>query len=152
MEYSPAPVPSKTDGLISYLDSEVQKIRYAINELYQPEDWHEIGATGEPAFQNSWINEGTATNETAAFRKSSYNVLQLKGLIKSGVLADGTVIFTLPSISRPTKTIKVPGIYRDVLTEGFCQIEIQTDGDIAVYGVAGVTPFVSLHIRIDLDN
>lgn len=152
MEYVPSPTPTRTEDLTRHVDSELQKIKFAINELYQLEDWHEVGGTGEPAFQNSWTNEGTATNETAAFRKSGYNVLQLKGLIDSGTIADGTVLFTLPAAYRPNKTIKVAGMYVQGSTENAYQLEIQTDGDVAIYGVSGASPVLSLHIRVDLDN
>ena len=56
------------------------------------EDWHEIGATSEPGFANSWVNAGAQA--TAAFMKLPTGLVVIKGIIKSGTL--GTAAFTLP--------------------------------------------------------
>lgn len=53
--------------------------------------WHYVGAAGEPAFQNSWVNYGSWGD--AAFRRVN-NEVYLAGLIKSG--GTTAVIFTLP--------------------------------------------------------
>jgi hypothetical protein len=67
--------------------------------------WREIGAAGEPAFQNSWVNfGGVDDHETAAFWQQSDGWVRLKGLIKDGTATDGTTIFTLPSGYRPVST------------------------------------------------
>jgi hypothetical protein len=63
------------------------------------EGWHEIGAPGEPTFQNGWINESPNYEATAAFYKDPLDVVHLKGVVKDGT---GTV-FTLPAGYRPTK-------------------------------------------------
>lgn len=68
-------------------------------EYLVEEDWHEVGAGGEPAFQNSWANKGGAY-ETLAFRKVG-NVVWLKGSVGAGSL--NTTIFTLPTGYRPAK-------------------------------------------------
>ena len=62
------------------------------------EDWHEVGATDEPGFANSWVNfdGGYAT---AAFRKLPTGLVVVKGLVKFGVIAQ--TIFILPVGYRP---------------------------------------------------
>lgn len=115
------------------------------------EDWHEIGASGEPAFQNSWANEGSAGNETAAFKYRA-GMLFFKGYIDSGTTTDGTVVFTLPEGRRPNSTIRVSGMFVNGSSEISYQLEIQTDGDVAIYGVSGATPILSLHAIVNLDN
>ena len=157
MEYDPNPTPtiSRPDDLsdlIRHLENEYQKLKYAINELYQPEAWHEIGATNEPAFQNSWANEGTAGNETAAFRKTPQNGLRIKGYIDSGTATDGTVLFTLPAAYRPSSTSRIAGMFITGGSENSYQLEFQPDGDVAIYGVSGASPVLSLHACIELDN
>ena len=84
------------------------------------EDWHEIGAPGEPEFADPgfgcrWANYGSDFN-TAAFRKDPWGVVHLKGLVKaSDVPGEGnevcdagdaidTIIFQLPSGFRPAAT------------------------------------------------
>ena len=62
------------------------------------DDWHEVGASGEPAFQNGWVNFGGA-EATAAFRKDGEGTVHIKGLIKLGTLASAA--FTLPVGYRP---------------------------------------------------
>ncbi len=63
--------------------------------------WHEVGAAGEPAFANNWVNYGSGFT-TAAFRKDSMGFVHLKGLVKTGTV--NTTIFTLPAGYRPALT------------------------------------------------
>lgn len=65
------------------------------------EDWHEVGASGEPAFENSWANYGGAFT-VVAFRKLSSGLVVVKGLTTGG---GGTLVFTLPSGYRPAETL-----------------------------------------------
>jgi hypothetical protein len=63
-----------------------------------PEPWHEVGASGEPQFQNGWENLGTPGHETAGFFKDAFGIVHLKGSLKPG----GTsLIFQLPPGFRP---------------------------------------------------
>lgn len=61
--------------------------------------WREVGATGQPAFENSWVNYNSATHETAGFAIDDSGWVRLKGLVKLGVAAS---IFTLPVGYRPS--------------------------------------------------
>ena len=125
---------------------------FDLHKYVKIEAWHEIGASGEPAFQNSWANVGGANDETLAYRLEGSKKLHLKGLIDSGTITDGTVVFTLPSEYAPAKTVKVPGMYVQGSSENAYQIEIQTDGDVAIYGVSGAGPELSMHTIVDIDN
>jgi hypothetical protein len=58
------------------------------------EDWHSIGAAGEPTFQNSWVNFG-GNYAAAAFRKDAFGWVHLKGVVKTGTI--GATIFVLPA-------------------------------------------------------
>ena len=66
------------------------------------EDWHEIGATDEPAFANSWVNFG-AGQVTAAFRKLPTGEVYMKGFLKDGTITSEA--FTLPVGYRPAANI-----------------------------------------------
>jgi hypothetical protein len=63
--------------------------------------WHQVGASGEPAFQNSWSNmDGPApAGRYARFRKYPDGRVRLAGVIKTGTL--GQAAFTLPVGYRP---------------------------------------------------
>lgn len=79
----------------------------AWNIIGQVEEWHEIGNSGEPAFENSWDNTG-GVYETAAFYKDPFGRVHIKGRIDTG--SAGTTAFTLPANYRPAATINVDGI------------------------------------------
>ena len=62
------------------------------------EDWHYVGAAGEPAFENGWSNEGSAD---LAFRYREPGIVDISGVVKN-TAASFDVIFTLPEGYRPT--------------------------------------------------
>jgi len=68
------------------------------------EAWHEIGAAGQPPFQNGWTNF-SGTDETAAFRMEPNKVVRLKGVVKGGTGA--AAILTLPAGYRPAKVVRI---------------------------------------------
>ena len=62
-----------------------------------PEGWHEVGAPGEPQFQNGWKNSG-GSGTTVAFYKDQEGVVHLRG---SAGGSGGTIMFQLPPGYRP---------------------------------------------------
>lgn len=87
--------------------------------------WHEIGAAGEPAFQNGWVNWGGG-DATAAFKRLG-GVVYIKGTIKSGVA--GT-FFTLPVGYRPAKS----HYFSAASNGGYAEASISSAGDV-IFGV-----------------
>ncbi len=69
------------------------------------EAWHEVGATGQPAFENGWTNFGGDWS-TMAFAKDAAGFVHLKGTISAGTFE--TTIFTLPVGYRPAQNLFVP--------------------------------------------
>jgi hypothetical protein len=68
--------------------------------LAGPEAFHNVGASGEPAFQNSWQNNAMTTyGYPAGFYKDRVGVVHLVGRIVNG--SGNTVIFQLPPGYRP---------------------------------------------------
>lgn len=57
------------------------------------EDWHEVGTSGEPEFENSWVN--IDTTRAARFYKDPFGIVHLAGMINTGTA--NTIAFTLPS-------------------------------------------------------
>lgn len=92
--------------------------------------WREVGAASEPTFQNSWVNYADGIHETAGFWKQSDGWVRLKGLVKNGTTAAGTVIFTLPSGYAPPWTC-----YFVVSTNSDAGvIRVETSGTVRVHG------------------
>jgi hypothetical protein len=94
----------------------------------EPEAWHEIGASGEPAFAGGWVNEAPGTSPTAAFYKDPFGNVHLKGLISSGI--DDTV-FTLPVGYRPGHVL-VEVVRCGTCTGGTAYALIYDTGRVAV--------------------
>jgi hypothetical protein len=93
--------------------------------LAASEDWHEVGAPGEPGFLKSWVNNG-GSGLTAAFYRDREGVVHLKGLVTKGT---GVEIFQLPPGYRPAGgKILGPPI---ACVGGFCSGGV---GPGAVYG------------------
>lgn len=89
------------------------------------EDWHEVGTTGEPAFQNSWVNYGGA-DATAAFYKDPFGRVHMRGLVKSGTVP--AVAFTLPVGYRPPKS----EYFATVANSAFGALDVGSSGDIYI--------------------
>lgn len=106
------------------------------------EDWKEIGASGQPAFQNSWTNYNASTDSTAAFYKA-YDRVYLKGQIKSGGIP--STAFTLPEGYRPDKKMTFP-VYSPVVTEA------QPPGSLIIQSDGQVKPSTGLNTWISLDG
>jgi hypothetical protein len=62
------------------------------------DQWHNVGATGEPAFANGWVNFGTDDREMRFYRSGGR--CYLEGIIKNGIV--GSPAFTLPVGYLPT--------------------------------------------------
>jgi hypothetical protein len=67
------------------------------NSLAPSENWHLVGSPGEPAFQNSWQNAGSAT--PVAFYKDRSGIVHLTGEAFGG--PSNNTIFQLPVGYRP---------------------------------------------------
>lgn len=60
--------------------------------------WRVVGASGQPAFQNGWVNSAGGA-ETVAFYRDALGFVHLRGSVKSGT-ADA-IVFVLPLGYRP---------------------------------------------------
>lgn len=80
-----------------------------------------------PSLLNNWQNYGGAY-ESAAYWKDKCNVVHISGMVKGGTIADGTVIFTLPSGYRP----RSPEKFITVSVNAICIIDIYTNGSVTI--------------------
>jgi hypothetical protein len=97
-----------------------------------------VGATGQPAFQNSWVAFGTS-DATPSFYKDAFGLVYLVGTLKSGTIT-GTM-FTLPAGYRPQKKLILPVVSNGVL--GVCTINVDgtvvaTSGNNTYFSVSGL--------------
>jgi hypothetical protein len=67
------------------------------NSLAPPEEWHGVGASGEPKFQEKW-NNAAPPLYSVAFFKDHEGIVHLRGAATSGV---GGLVFHLPPGFRP---------------------------------------------------
>jgi hypothetical protein len=106
-----------------------------------PEAFHEVGAAGEPAFENSWANESPGFESSAAFYKDPFGIVHLKGLVASGALGN---IFTLPAGYRPAKNL-VEIVWRN--TPGSAELIVFASGGVYVANGSGPTDIDGVTFR-----
>ena len=102
--------------------------------LEAAEPWHEVGAAGEPAFQNGYSNSGGGF-ETAAFYKDHEGVVHLKGNV-TGVSA---TIFQLPAGNRPAsgKQLDFAVVCNCTLTDSNADTVNALTGRLRIFGDVG---------------
>jgi len=118
---------------------EAEEIGPSVKDPATLDPWHSIGAPGEPAFTNAWVNYGAPFN-TAGFWKDPNGVVHLRGLIMNGTA--GVPIFTLPVGYRPAGQ----ELLSVVANVGGARVDVRTDGTIIVnsYFSGGTNAFMSL--------
>lgn len=105
--------------------------------------WHLVGATGEPAFENSWANRG-GSEETAAFRFTGPGVVAIRGSVAAG--AQLTNIFTLPTKYRAARERRFAIGGADAGTQ-HSWLLLRTTGGVQVYMPASVGAIDEAHIE-----
>jgi hypothetical protein len=113
--------------------------KLASSQIPALEPVREIGAAGEPAFQNSWTNFG-GVYEIAGFYIDVEGIVRIQGVVVNGI--DKTV-FTLPVGYRPAKDLIFPVVSEDV----FGQIRISTTGEIGRYTGMGWISICGISFR-----
>lgn len=102
------------------------------------EDWHYVGDTDEPAFENSWGNV-SLTKYNLAFRIREAGVVDVEGSIVGGV--SGDAVFTLPSGYLPSGTAYM---FASVISSGptvdHGSVTVEASGAVTVGWTSGVTP------------
>lgn len=102
--------------------------------LSTPEALHLVGAAGEPAFQNAWINRvGSGSNNPAGFYKDSMGRVYVQGEISSGTNTSAITIFTLPAGYRPSGVRQIPIVgWNETLVA-----TVQADGQVKLSTYSG---------------
>jgi hypothetical protein len=101
------------------------------------EGWHEIGAAGEPAFQNGWTNFGNGYS-TMGFAKDAAGFVHLKGTITGG--AFDVAVFVLPPGYRPAQNLVLGvGIQRDATVATTGEVDLFQAGAETNAGFDGLS-------------
>ena len=140
INYYPNPVPEDDADLRRYINDELQSIRDVFDNIYNHEDWHEVGAAGEPAFKGSWIDAGA----NPAFYLDSFGRVHLKGDLSTGT--SGTIAFTLPSGYTPSEVL-----WFVILQTGGAagaSLSIATNGDVTIIRTASTVYINNVSFRI----
>jgi hypothetical protein len=87
-----------------------------------------------PILLNGWSNMG-APNAVAGYMKSTLGFVHIKAVLKNGVTADSTIIFTLPVGYRPSEYIYSVVTYNNGTTDALALIAIAPNGNITLSGV-----------------
>lgn len=98
------------------------------------ESWNVVGATGQPAFANAWVNYDTTDAWSKAAFKRDGDVLSVRGLIMDGTYAGVGGAFILPVGYRPRQN-------RFFATIGFAGSGSPTVGSIALSSLGEVMPY-----------
>lgn len=128
-----------------------QALALILDQIEVAEPWREVGATGNPAFQNSWANFG-GSSISAAFRKNVLGQVEFRGRVTSpagGGTGNGTVAFTLPEGYRPTAMQQLTQIGSSGLANPVVGVaEIAADGTVLLFlsGVAANAVVTSINL------
>lgn len=111
------------------------------------EPWHYVGESGEPAFENGWVN--ISGQPAAAFRIREAGVVDVYFTVQSGISAE---IFTLPEGYRPsalTPLVASAVAFTPPADPESVQVSVDTDGTVflttfTVGDIAGCSGFFFL--------
>lgn len=91
---------------------------------------HVVGASGQPAYQDSWAAAGAPSDEGVSFYKDSWGIVHIQGSAEhSG--ANGGTIFTLPSGDAPAKDLYL-AVYGAGGTAAY--VQITNTGEVNIFG------------------
>lgn len=113
---------------------------YPVNE-----NWHYVGATDEPAFQNSWAN--SAGSIKLAFRNRETGVVDIHGTVTGG--STGSIVFTLPSGYRPSSATVIPAVTNSTTA---ASLTVATNGDVGLAFTAGTKIYISVQVFLTLPS
>ena len=92
---------------------------------------HVVGAVGEPAFANSWVNYDAVS--TVQFYRNGLGEVVCNGAAKSGT--NGAVAFVLPVGFRPPAARWFPGV--QIATAAIGAVYVTAAGEVKLYAVSG---------------
>lgn len=86
--------------------------------------FRKVGATGQPAFTNAWVNYDSGWMP-AGFWRDPFGMVHLRGLIKNGTV--GSAAFTLPPGFRPSAGAET---FPSISNGAIGRVDVSTDGTV----------------------
>jgi hypothetical protein len=130
----------------TYLVFSTGNLYYRLNQSGTWGTWTQLATTTQEAWTNltlvnSWVSYG-GTFATPGYRKNNFGEVELRGMVKSGVTTNGTVIATLPAGYRPTSDKVYSVICNNGTADVIGYISISTGGSIIFK--SGANTYLSL--------
>lgn len=114
----------------------------AAGNLVGADRWHYVGAPGEPAFQNGWVNYSTTsypTRPALAYKRTLDNFLELRGYLSSNA-ATAPLIFALPAAYRPRFDTTFPCMSWLSPSWAAARLVVASSGNVSGFGSADTVP------------
>lgn len=100
---------------------------HSINTMYYPASF---GGWQTPLMQGNWVSyDGGAFFATPQYTKGSDNIVRVKGIVKNGNTANGTVVFNLPAGYRPKERL----LTTSVCADAYCRVDVLPNGNVELY-------------------
>lgn len=134
---------SEIDGVMGAASSPALGLSASTKATAEAELWHQVGATGEPAFASGW---SSATG--VYFILNIYGFVVLHGKMSGSPTAP--LIFTLPEGFRPPQRVFFHSSQIRYPTERYGVIEVWTDGQVRYNGAtteSSIIPDFGWHTR-----
>lgn len=107
-------------------------------------EWHTVGTSGEPAFQNGWSLHSSQV--FLKFRKTNDGCIEIIGGSRNGT---GTVVFTLPEGFRPGTNTYIPATCYTGSGHVMREVTIGSTGNVSISPVTGIIDF-KIYIKFEI--
>jgi hypothetical protein len=130
---------------VEYLYRQIDTLNANVTSI---EAWHEVGLTGEPAYQNGWT---TTSSKHFGFRKlDAIGCVHIHGRITPGTETTGTVIFALPDGYEPLTGYSFMAT-TDVAGAAGARIYVDPNGNVTINNADTGGTFYDVNIIFPLD-
>lgn len=104
--------------------------------------WHVVGAVGEPAFENGYVNAsiGQYAGTTAGFRKDAAGTVHIRGAVVGPANGGTTAVFTLPLGYRPPEKVTWLNSHAGNTGPQICLMVASPDGTVVMSRISGSDP------------
>lgn len=123
-------------------DKDTASFRVGTFAPWVEEGWLEVGAVGQPIFNNAWNNLDPVNWETLAYRQMPDGTVLLKGAVsRAAAAANDLQIFQLPVGYRPTRRRAFAcGNLSAEVAGNKPTVRVYPNGAVTVWGLAGAAP------------